>query len=336
MTPTINGLKFPPQLAALILKILSEQGVNKTQLLKGTNINRAFLEHENDYVSYKQMLTLIENSLALTTTPELGLLVGCRENVGTWGVLGHAIMSCATYHQGFELGIRYHLAAPSMMLLDFQEEACSIKIKMTSPCSLGSMLPFCVEETVAGLSAVGSTLVGKDIKPLALSFTYSKPDYSAEYENLFDCPIAFDQPANIILMAAPDKTPLLYSDPITAKICFKYLKELFIKHQNIDVLELELRRILLRTPKEFPDMEAVAAELGMHSRTLRRKLNSLGTSFRYIMNDVRKQLALEYLQTSSLHLEDIAELLGYTELSNFRRAFKLWTGKLPSFYRITK
>ncbi len=64
-----------------------------------------------------------------------------------------------------------------------------------------------------------------------------------------------------------------------------------------------------------------------------RQLGELETSFKEVFDDVRRQLAVDYLQTSKLNLEDISALLGYTELTNFRRAFKLWTGHPPSYYR---
>lgn len=69
-------------------------------------------------------------------------------------------------------------------------------------------------------------------------------------------------------------------------------------------------------------MESVAAELGISSQGgLRRQLQALDTSFRSEVDDVRKQLALGYLRDSSMNLEQNANLLGYTELTNFQRAF---------------
>jgi len=73
--------------------------------------------------------------------------------------------------------------------------------------------------------------------------------------------------------------------------------------------------------------------MAMSSRTLHRKLDGLGTSFRRIQDDVRKNLALDYLKNTSMNVDQIAGRLGYSETTNFRRAFKQWTGDVPSHYQ---
>jgi AraC-like DNA-binding protein len=80
-------------------------------------------------------------------------------------------------------------------------------------------------------------------------------------------------------------------------------------------------------------MEQVADKLNMSSRTLRRSLNTENTSFQTIADAVRHDMACRYLQNSQLSLDDIAHLVGFTETTNFRRAFKRWQGTPPASYR---
>jgi AraC-like DNA-binding protein len=291
------------------------------------------MERDDTYFSYKQMLALIENALALTTTPGLGLLVGSRENISSWGVLGYAIMSCATFRESFDIGMRFHRTAAGMMLMSTREEGDRLKIQMDSPCPLGAALPFCVEEMMAGIIAVSSMLVQHKFLPLEVSLTYPRPEYAQRYQKIFRCPVHFDQPINAFWITPPDDTSLTHSDPITARISLKLVQQMVERHSSDADFVLEVRRILLRSPGQFPDMESVADELGMSSRSLRRKLNELDTSFKEVLDDVRRHLAIDYLQNSTLSLEEISALLGYTEGTNFRRAFKLWTGHPPSHYR---
>ena len=95
----------------------------------------------------------------------------------------------------------------------------------------------------------------------------------------------------------------------------------------------EIRRILMRNPGRFPSMDLVAEELQISTRSLRRHLADLDTSFQSILDDVRKNLAIQYLRTANLSLEEIAVLVGFNEYNNFRKAFKRWTGNPPSHYR---
>jgi len=333
MDDSLGNLKIPPQLAGLIVEVLKEQGVASAQVLRGSGIRPVLLERDDTYFSYKQMLALVENALALTTTPGLGLLLGSRENISSWGVLGYAIMSCATFRESFDIGMRFHRTAAGMMLLSTREEGDRLKIQLDSPCPLGAALPFCVEEMIAGIITVSAMILQRKYLPLEVSLAYPRPEYSQMYQEVFQCPVHFDQPINAFWVTPPDDTPLQYSDPITARISLKLVEQMLERHSSDADFVLEVRRILLRSPGQFPDMESVAGELGMSSRSLRRKLGELDTSFKGVLDDVRRHLAIDYLQNSKLTLEEITALLGYTEGTNFRRAFKLWTGHPPSHYR---
>lgn len=91
----------------------------------------------------------------------------------------------------------------------------------------------------------------------------------------------------------------------------------------------ELYPVLMRKPGEFPSMEVVAEALRTTTRTLWRRLESEGTSFVAIVDDVRCSLAAGYLKMTRKSTDDIAMLLGFSDPANFRRALKRWTGKGP-------
>jgi AraC-like DNA-binding protein len=95
-----------------------------------------------------------------------------------------------------------------------------------------------------------------------------------------------------------------------------------------------VRNELLAQPSRFPDLETVARALRVSARTLRRRLREEGASFRDVLADVRKSLALDYLERSTLSVAEIANLLGYEEPANFNRAFRQWTSEGPGQYRL--
>jgi AraC-like DNA-binding protein len=80
----------------------------------------------------------------------------------------------------------------------------------------------------------------------------------------------------------------------------------------------------------------VASHLATSTRTLSRSLQEVSTSYQNILDEVRKEMAIEYLNTSNLPIEEIAALIGYNDPSNFRKAFKRWTGNPPSYYRLAQ
>lgn len=70
-------------------------------------------------------------------------------------------------------------------------------------------------------------------------------------------------------------------------------------------------------------------------RTLRRKLEAEGTSYSELLSSVRHALAVDYLGTTLLSVEDVASALGFSDTASFRHAFKRWTGRTPNAYRAT-
>jgi len=97
----------------------------------------------------------------------------------------------------------------------------------------------------------------------------------------------------------------------------------------------EVRRRLIERPGHYPNIELIAEELSIHPRALRRRLEAEGTSYRDILAEVRRCLAMEYLRKTHMTNEEIASRLGYSDATNFRHAFLRWTGKSPSDLRLS-
>jgi AraC-like DNA-binding protein len=96
----------------------------------------------------------------------------------------------------------------------------------------------------------------------------------------------------------------------------------------------EVRRMILGARGRFPGMDEAARRLNMSERTLRRRLDAECSSYRAIVDDVRSYLAREYLRDTPLTVADVASLLGFDDVANFRRAFRKWNGCSPQEFRI--
>jgi AraC-like DNA-binding protein len=83
----------------------------------------------------------------------------------------------------------------------------------------------------------------------------------------------------------------------------------------------------------LPIHPAAAKLLGLNDRSLRRKLRQQGLSYRSLLDELRTQIALNYLRTTKLSNDDIALALGFSDAKSFRRAFHRWTNKVPSDIR---
>ena len=108
------------------------------------------------------------------------------------------------------------------------------------------------------------------------------------------------------------------------------LAEVMISESFTGVVQQKLYQAI---PSGLFTIEDIAASLGISSRTLQRNLTAEGTKFNQELQNVQKILAFGYFKNPKMTTEDVAYLLGYSEVSSFSRAFKKWTGQTISEYR---
>ena len=77
----------------------------------------------------------------------------------------------------------------------------------------------------------------------------------------------------------------------------------------------------------------MARRLGLSARTLQRRLTAQGRSYQVLVDEVRTTLASEYLAHTTMSVEEVGQRLGFSEATNFRKAFRKWTGQAPAVYR---
>ncbi len=132
------------------------------------------------------------------------------------------------------------------------------------------------------------------------------------------------------------KTPIGSANPVGNIIFQQQCEEMLINLNGTENISAAVRRILINEAGNFPNLEQVGGNLHMSTSTLKRRLESESTNFRIICDEVRNLLANKCLSETELTVEDIAHLLGYTEMANFRRAFVRWKNLTPSKFRATK
>lgn len=106
--------------------------------------------------------------------------------------------------------------------------------------------------------------------------------------------------------------------------------EKFSRHES---LAMRVRQVMLEKGNGFPSLNVTARLFHLKPRTLHRYLVEEGASYKSILEEVRHNLAIEHLKSGRLSIQEIAFSLGYTDIANFRRAFKRWEGIAPSEYR---
>jgi len=321
--------------AVLFMQEAMQQGVDRRQLIHGTGVSLQDLEDSDSLMPYAQIAALIDNDRRLCPLPGLGLRVGRNQSLTQWGILGYAIMCCRNVRHMMAMLIKYHRIAASMAEFYFREERELAYLEIRPPRALHDALPTVVEEHFSSVLSAIRILTGKpDIHPVELRLSYAKPSHALLYREVFGCPVYFSRPSCTVVfekkyMSVPIKYSSDLSSQMAERMCAMQLKRQYVEH---DVVH-RVRYLLLEHTSTFPDAEEIAAILHMTSRTLRNHLHAQGSSFQAILDDVRQQLAINYLEQTDLTVDDICGLVGFNDVSNFRRAFRKWTGRNPSDVR---
>ena len=154
------------------------------------------------------------------------------------------------------------------------------------------------------------------------------------YRRYFGCDCAFDEPCNELRYPAAHLVqPAAYRNPITVAMAAEVCERMMVEAKTADGVARRVYNLLMETPGQLDDMEALAHKLNTTSRTLRRHLTQQGTSYKEIVDDVRSHLAKEYLRNTRMSIDDIAATLGFSDAANFRHAFRRWTQRSPSDFR---
>lgn len=331
---TIDRKCIPPYMFNLVVRVLDAKGVDSSELVAGSGITFGELTHQDTRISFRDALLMIDNAYRVSGDEALGLAIAHEVNIADWGMMGYAVASCENLGESLRIGQRYNRVATRLTdnRLDIGEEVFCFD--STPLYNAGDLERFLVEEDLGGVVGMLHRYQGDEANPREVHFTYAEPAYLDTYVEHFRCPLKFGQARNQIIWNVDDmERPFPQRNPAATAMAIQHCEKLIGDERDRGTIIDQVRSCLVQEPGRYPPIEEVASTFNMSESSLRRALKAQGSSYQRVLNDVRMKLAIEYLTTSSLKLEAIAQLVGYSDLSNFRRAFHGWTGMSPMAYR---
>jgi AraC-like DNA-binding protein len=194
----------------------------------------------------------------------------------------------------------------------------------------------CVEFSAVNLVRALREMAGESFALLGVSFVHQRSDCVPAFDAFFGCPVRFGAEENAIVLGQGDLArPIRSADDRLLAVLRRYCEEVLSRHAERApaLVERVERMIAERLPQGEAGLSTIASKLGVSTRSLTRRLAEHETSFKKLVENIRRDLALRYLEDSGLGLTEIAFLLGYAEVSSFNHAFRRWTGKTPSSVR---
>ena len=254
---------------------------------------------------------------------------------GDYGLVGFVAMNSTTLGEAVRHAVRYlglWTDEPGIELGN--DGTLTIAYRTRFADRLG--LRLATEATPAELLNGARLLTGQRITPLGVRFSHPAPADTSAHRAFFGCPVEFNAPDIAMQLDPADLAlPLPRADAQLGAYLRSLANQALEQRGGSEPGELgRIREIIAEElQRGVPTLGVVAKHLAVSERTLRRRLEAEGSSFRLLLDRTRAELAETYVRDKRLPLSEVAFLLGFSEPSAFHRAFKRWTDSTPSAWR---
>lgn len=331
----LNHLPFvTTEYLAQLIDSLSNEGITPIQLVQGSGVNVKALLSAQEPITPEQYHQIINNALTLTQNPLLALKTGSTLNEASHGFMGLALMACEDLGSAISLAIRFIRTRTLLADIRFYENDNQAFISVHRIHSLPQTFPFISQYILAAILTMLRKLTNQHTDlPATLYLANKAQTDEATYAALLQIKVLFEQPLyQIAIPAKLLRLPISSANPSSRRIaeaqCEKILAQLD-KGQDL-VVRIRQQLLILQT---YPSLNEMADLLNSSPRTINRQLAQLNTSFQHIIDEIRREQAMQMLMDNILGVEQIAQRLGYTDPSNFSRAFRRWLGESPRAFR---
>ncbi|MDD1016173.1 AraC family transcriptional regulator [Pseudomonas rubra] len=317
---------------SLVLQAFQGQGPGDEALLAGSGISPADLGRADSRITTRQEMLVCANAVAQRR--EVGLELGRRMHVSCYGMLGYALLSSATLGDALRLAMRYPALLGTLFQLRLIDEGERVWLSASNYREDPQLAAFNAEFCLTSLKVICDDLLGHPLPLLATRFAHPAPDYHALYGDSFACRLRFGATDNAFAFARTWlEQPLPLADQITHRAMSERCRRLNLEFTGRQAWLGRIRQLLLEQLDAAPGLEGLARQMNCSSRTLRRHLQELGSSYQQLLDELRFERAKQLLAEDQLPIYRIAELLGFSETASFRHAFMRWSGVAPSHFR---
>jgi len=328
---------YEPTTLAVLFDILVGQGCPAGKVLKNVNLTADEVHSPKSRISLADLMAACENAIRLSSDPHLPYRIGTSIHISAYGMYGFAILCCPDFRKTMAFAELYHaLAAPlATIKLTEKEGFAGRGIEPNARAATDPHLYRFITEMQIGIHiSLMRDIMGPAFSPDRINLAYPEADDFGLPANEIGCHLSFANTANEIIFRSTwlDQAANLGNRttyPMVVALCDELIDDL---KSRVGIAG-EIRALLIRDIVNPPTLGAIAKLLNVSDRSLRRQLREQDISFRGLLDELRMQIALKYLRTTTLANEDIALALGFSDAANFRRAFRRWTNKSPSEIR---
>lgn len=301
-------------------------------LMKRVGIDRRHLDNPDLLLPARAIVELFETAALTSGIEDFGLRIGEARGLPDFGPLVLMLREEESLRDALRTLVSLMHLHSHALYMHLEEGSDPI---LTLDIMIGDAIQCrqTIDSGVAGLAHILRWLLGEDWNPASVCFKHARPISKARYERFFRCPIDFLHEFNGIVLRARDLDKKLpTSSPVLRRQIERYIKTITVAPSDIYVHRVT-QVVAMALPRGEAKASIVARCLGTDRRTLNRRLARGGLNFSAVVEDVRKDLTMQYLRDMDRPLSKIAGLIGFGSLSTFTRWFCQSFDCAPSVWR---
>lgn len=332
MPAMLNENSTLASIAYVLGRTLAEDyGIDPAPIFAASDIDCWSSFQPGERVSVDAMDEVWERAERETGDPLVGLTAGFNIQPGHYYAFGHSWLASKSLLGAMRRLCRYHLIiSTAASKIEVKKHGDDYLVVETYP------KPSSMVSREAGDFGLGSVLklcefgAGRKIKPLAIELICDDASLRSLYEAKLETRVTFSSDCFSATFSKADmETPFSAAIPEVAKATDR-IADHYLEMLDTSKVAARVRYLLVDLlPSGRASQNRVAESLHRSASTLQRQLHSEGTSYREVLEDARTHLAKDYLRDGKFSHAHIAYLLGFSDQSNFSRAFKRWTGSGP-------
>ena len=321
-------------LVRAVVEVLErDHHIDGRRFLSEAGIDPARLDNVDERVSRAECDWLIEQALAASGNPALGLRVGLTAKSLATGLYAYGVLQAPSIVDGLKFADEFHGLSADERPLTVEIGAQSIIVRATGVVGSGKH-PYFGPEVMAGGLYVMLRHFAPNARPDRVAFESGPPPHRHEYARIFQGAEQFEQTFTGIVIGRDllDVRQWNHDEELHALLRAQAAKKLAKLEHGASYVE-KLRDYVTAVPGRPHEMTSVARALGMSPRSLRRRLFEEGATFREVVDPALASVARRLLVDERKSIRDAAHVLAFSQTSAFTRAFKRWTGFTPRQYQ---
>jgi AraC-like DNA-binding protein len=320
--------------ALSIWRALESYGVDPAVLFEQAGLDAQKLYDANARYRDSRLYKLWQLAVEATGDPYIGLRVASYWHPSAAHALGYAWLASATLKDALERTVRYYRMMTDKEELTLTESEEEFRLIIENPASDYPTAPEDLDASFAALIHLCRMCHGESFNPRRITMGRPSLPDPAPFAEHFRAPIQYSGNENSVCFDKVDAlTALPTANAEVARANEKIVQEYLARFDRSSVAMQVRARLTEQLSSGHTTQESIADALHMSLRSLQRRLNNEDTSYKSLLDETRRELAAHYMAESHRSINEITYLLGFSEPSNFSRAFRRWTGKSPSAYR---